>query len=45
MNLKYAINHYAHFRRNEKFTLLNCRIQVFNFQLLILGHTTAFIVS
>lgn len=45
MNLKCAANHYTHFQVNEIFTLLNCRIQIFHFQLLILGHTTAFILS
>lgn len=37
MNLKYAANHYVHFQVNEIFTLLNCRIQIFHFHLLILG--------
>lgn len=45
MNLKYATNHYTHLWGHEKFTLLNYRIQVFNFQLLILGHTMALILS
>lgn len=45
MNLKYAKNHYTHFQGNEKFTVLYCRVQVIHFQLHILVHTTAFILS